>query len=61
MKSFAIINNHKQWKVSYGEHTYWKLGAAWFKLSEDHKSMTLVSSVEKYELEQIWFAHNQTY
>lgn len=30
MKSFALINNHKQWKVSYGEYTFWKLCARWF-------------------------------
>ncbi len=51
MKSFAIIHNHKQWKVSYGEHTYWKLGSAWYKLSEDHKSMQLVTTEERSAIE----------
>lgn len=61
MKSFAIIHNHKQWKVSYGEHIYWKLGSAWYKLSEDHKSMQLVSSDERKEIEEIWFKKIQTW
>ena len=61
MKSFAILHNHKQWKVSYGEHTYWKLGAAWYRLSDDHKYMQLVSAEDRKELEEIWFKRIQTF
>lgn len=31
MKSFVVVNHHRQWKVSYGEGTYWKIGARWFE------------------------------
>ncbi len=61
MKSFAIIHNHKQWKVSYGEHKYWKLDAAWYKYSEDHKTLTLVEGEECAELKKIWFRLAQTW
>jgi len=63
MKSFAVINHYKQWKVSYGEHIYWKLGAAWYRLSKDHKSMQLVPIGDKeyQELEVAWFKSIQRY
>ncbi len=59
MKSFAVFNHHKQWKVSYGEHIYWRLGAGWFRASEDHKTLTLVEGEERAELEKVWFVNIQ--
>lgn len=51
MKSFVLVNNHKQLKVSYGEHTFWKLGARWFV--DYGRSLLLVPNGElRNELEE---------
>lgn len=51
MKSFVLVNNHKQWKVSYGENTYWKIGARWFKDYGD-TLILIPDSVLRNELEE---------
>ena len=51
MKSFVLVNNHKQCKVSYGENEYWKIGARWFV--DNGHTLTLVPAGElRNELEE---------
>lgn len=51
MKSFVVVNHHRQWKVSYGENEYWKIGARWFV--DNGHTLTLVPAGElRNELEE---------
>ena len=59
MKQLAIINHFKQWKISYGENYYWKLGSQWYV--EVPNGLQLISKELVAEIEPIWLSKIQTW
>lgn len=46
MKSFTVLNNFRQYKVSYGDYVYWKLGNKWYADYHDNHLALLTRTTD---------------
>ena len=59
-KSFTIINNFKQWKVSYGEDVYRRIGCKWY-VEMPSGDLKQVNPVMRIIIENLWIKKAQTW